>query len=95
MWGGAVAKIVATLRTHSAYCTDAGLMLKIKNLIMLFASTLRSYGYQVERLYELLQELRDHYNEVLMQRWVGCFRDLFDADNYHPVQVGQCLVTLP
>ena len=37
VWGGATAKIVATLRTHSAYCTNASLMLKIKNLIMLFA----------------------------------------------------------
>lgn len=87
VWSLAVTKIVATLRTYSAYCTDAGLMLKIKNLIMLFASTLRSYGYDVDRLFELLQELRDHYNEVLMQRWVGHFRDIFDADNYHPVQV--------
>ena len=64
MWGGATAKIVATLRTHSAYCTNASLMLKIKNLIMLFASTLKTYGYDVDRLYALLQELRDHYNEV-------------------------------
>jgi len=87
VWAGATAKIVATLRTHSAYCTDAGLMLKIKNLIMLFASTLKTYGYNVDRLYELLQELRDHYNEVLMQRWVTQFRDIFDADNYHPIQV--------
>jgi len=87
VWGGATAKIVATLRTHSAYCTDAGLMLKIKNLIMLFASTLKTYGYNVDRLYELLQELRDHYNEVLMQRWVAQFRDIFEADNYHPIQV--------
>ena len=74
VWGGATAKIVATLRTHSAYCTDAGLMLKIKNLIMLFASTLKTYGYNVDRLYELLQELRDHYNEVLMQRYVHHIR---------------------
>jgi len=87
VWSGALSKIVVTLRTHSAYCTDAGLMLKIKNLVMLFASTLRSYGYAVDRLYELLQELRDHYNEVLMQRWVSRFRDIFDADNYHPIQV--------
>merc|ERR1740128_524194 len=87
VWGGATAKIVATLRTHSAYCTDAGLMLKIKNLVMLFASTLKTYGYNVDRLYELLQELRDHYNEVLMQRWVVQFRDIFEADNYHPIQV--------
>ena len=33
------------------------------------------------------QELRDHYNEVLMQSWVKRFRDIFDSDNYHPVQV--------
>ena len=76
---------------------------------MLFASTLKTYGYNVERLYELLQELRDHYNEVLMQRsvhfivifevhqdvlsiiqcfrWVVQFRDIFEADNYHPIEV--------
>ena len=48
-------QIVVTLRQHSAYCTEAGLMLKIKNLVMLFASTLTSYGYNVDRLYELLQ----------------------------------------
>ena len=70
VWQGAAAKIVATLRTHTAYCTDSRLMLSIKNLVMLFASTLKSYGYNVDRLYELLQDLRDHYNEVLMQRYV-------------------------
>ena len=36
---------------------------------------------------KILQELRDHYNEVLMQSWVKRFRDIFDSDNYHPVQV--------
>ena len=113
VWSGATTKIVATLRTHTAYCTDAALMLKIKNLVMLFASTLKTYGYNVERLYELLQELRDHYNEVLMQRsvhfivifevhqdvlsiiqcfrWVVQFRDIFEADNYHPIEVTSLL----
>ncbi len=38
-------------------------------------------------MYSLLQELRDHYNEVLMQKWVTSFRDIFEADNYHPIQV--------
>jgi len=91
VWQGATAKIVATLRTHTAYCTDSRLMLNIKNLVMLFASTLKSYGYNVDRLYELLQELRDHYNEVLMQRWVTLFRDIFEEDNYHPIQVNTLL----
>ncbi len=90
-----------------SYCTDPALMLKIKNLVMLFSSTLRvsvilhllhpgrhslflsfqTYGYSVSQLVELLQEIRDHYNEVLMQRWVHVFRDIFDEDNYHPIQV--------
>ena len=30
----------------------------------LLYSTLKTYGYDVDRLYALLQELRDHYNEV-------------------------------
>lgn len=87
-------------------------MLKIKNLVMLFSSTLKvsepefifrkprilmselyfiiqTYGYSVSQLVELLQEIRDHYNEVLMQRWVHVFRDIFDEDNYHPMQVCQ------
>ncbi|XP_033224455.1 exocyst complex component 6B isoform X3 [Belonocnema kinseyi] len=41
LWSMALSKIVNALRTHSAYCTDATLILKIKNLIMLFSTTLR------------------------------------------------------
>nr|SVE85342.1 EOG090X01NK [Daphnia pulicaria] len=87
VWNIAVSKIASSVRTHSSYCTDPALMLKIKNLVMLFSSTLRTYGYSVSQLVELLQEIRDHYNEVLMQRWVHVFRDIFDEDNYHPIQV--------
>nr|CAG4646059.1 EOG090X01NK [Macrothrix elegans] len=86
VWNIAVSKIASSVRTHSSYCTDPALMLQIKNLVMLFNSTLRSYGYSVSQLVELLQEIRDHYNEVLMQRWVHVFRDIFDEDNYHPMQ---------
>ncbi|KAI9553349.1 hypothetical protein GHT06_021247 [Daphnia sinensis] len=87
VWNIAVSKIASSVRTHSSYCTDPALMLKIKNLVMLFSSTLKTYGYSVSQLVELLQEIRDHYNEVLMQRWVHVFRDIFDEDNYHPIQV--------
>ena len=62
-------------------------MLKIKNLILLFIQTMQSYGFSADKMYVLLQELRDHYNEVLMQKWVVKFRDIFEADNYHPIQV--------
>lgn len=65
-------------------------MLKIKNLILLFIQTMQSYGFSADKMYILLQELRDHYNEVLMKKWVVKFRDIFEADNYHPIQVFIC-----
>ena len=57
--------------------------------MLLFSHTLQGYGFSSDKMYVLLQELRENYNEVLMQKWVGNFRDIFDADNYHPIQVGQ------
>ncbi|XP_043487357.1 exocyst complex component 6B isoform X1 [Polistes fuscatus] len=87
LWTMALSKIVNSLRTHSAYCTDATLILKIKNLIMLFNTTLNNYGYPVGQLWDLLQEIRVHYNEVLMQHWVQVFRDILDEDSFLPLQV--------
>lgn len=62
-------------------------MLKIKNIMLLFSHTLQHYGFSADKMYALLQELREHYTEVLMQKWVIQFRDIFDIDNYHPMQV--------
>ncbi|XP_018314391.1 exocyst complex component 6 isoform X2 [Mycetomoellerius zeteki] len=87
LWTKALSTIVYALRTYSACCTDATLILKIKNLIMLFNTTLRDYGYSVEQLWDLLQEIRVHYNEVLMQHWVQVFRDILDEDSFLPIQV--------
>ena len=87
VWTMASARILSTLQTHSAYATDSAFMLKVKNLMLLFSHTLQGYGFSADKMYVLLQELRDHYNEVLMQKWVGNFRVIFEADNYHPIQV--------
>lgn len=62
-------------------------MLKIKDLIMLFSTTLRNYGYAVKPLWELLLEIREHYNEVLMQRWVQVFREILDQESFLQIQV--------
>ncbi|XP_026683754.1 exocyst complex component 6 [Diaphorina citri] len=68
-------------------CTDATLLLHIKDLIMLFITTLRNYGYSVTQLFDLLHEIGDHYNEVLMQRWVQVFRELLEQESFIPIQV--------
>lgn len=97
----ALSKIVTALQTHTAYCTDATLILRIKDLIMLFSTTLRNYGYTVKPLWELVRELRDHYNEVLMQRWVQVFREILSKEDFQPIQVDdsdeydQVLLTFP
>ncbi|KAJ8956515.1 hypothetical protein NQ318_019234 [Aromia moschata] len=87
MWNMALSKIVTALQTNTAYCTDATLILRIKDLIMLFCTTLRNYGYSVKPLWELIRELRDHYTEVLMQRWVQVFREILCKEDFQPIEV--------
>ncbi|GFY57627.1 exocyst complex component 6B [Trichonephila inaurata madagascariensis] len=87
VWSNALSKIVASLRTPSDCSTDTSLMLQLKYLIMLFSYTLRSYGYPVNQLFDLLLEIRDQYNEILMRKWNKIFRKIFDSDNYHPIEV--------
>lgn len=54
---------------------------------MLFCTTLRNYGYSVKPLWELVRELRDHYTEVLMQRWVQVFRKILAEEDFQPIKV--------
>lgn len=48
---------------------------------------LQNYGYSVNQLFDLLHEIRDHYNEVLMQRWVQVFREILDEESFLPIEV--------
>ncbi|OXB67402.1 hypothetical protein ASZ78_010960 [Callipepla squamata] len=70
-----------------SYCNDPDLVLELKNLIVVFADTLQGYGFPVNRLFDLLFEIRDQYNETLLKKWSGLFRDIFEADNYSPIPV--------
>ncbi|KAJ6668926.1 hypothetical protein lerEdw1_007735, partial [Lerista edwardsae] len=87
LWNMALSKIIAVLRTHSSYCTDPDLVLELKNLIVVFADTLQGYGFSVNRLFDLLFEIRDQYNETLLKKWAVLFRDIFEADNYSPIPI--------
>ncbi|ELW66709.1 Exocyst complex component 6 [Tupaia chinensis] len=87
LWNMALSKIIAVLRAHSSYCTDPDLVLELKNLIVIFADTLQGYGFPVNRLFDLLFEIRDQYNETLLKKWAGIFRDIFEEDNYSPIPI--------
>ncbi|XP_022662836.1 exocyst complex component 6-like isoform X3 [Varroa jacobsoni] len=86
-WAEACHRVEAALRTSTGYCTEAPLMLRVKTLIMLFAYTLKGYGYKVDPLIKLLLEVYEHYNEILMKTCKDSFRQLFEVDSYHPMQV--------
>ncbi|XP_059755877.1 exocyst complex component 6 isoform X1 [Balaenoptera ricei] len=87
LWNMALSKIIAVLRAHSSYCTDPDLVLELKNLIVIFADTLQGYGFPVNQLFDLLFEIRDQYNETLLKKWAGVFRDIFEEDNYSPIPI--------
>uniref|UniRef100_A0A8C5GBK1 Exocyst complex component n=1 Tax=Gouania willdenowi TaxID=441366 RepID=A0A8C5GBK1_GOUWI len=87
LWNMALSKIIAVLRTHSSYCDDPDLVLELKNLIVIFADTLQDYGFTVNRLFDLLFEVRDQYNETLLKKWAVVFREIFELDNYSPIPV--------
>ncbi|XP_050538117.1 exocyst complex component 6 isoform X1 [Daktulosphaira vitifoliae] len=87
LWKMASDRVVSIIRTNTAYCTDANLLLKIKDLIMVFCITLRSYGYSVRSYFDLLHEIQEHYNEILMQKWVQVFRDILYRETFIHLQV--------
>lgn len=87
LWKMASDKVVSIMRTNTAYCTDANLLLRIKDLIMVFCITLRSYGYPVKNYMELLHEIQEHYNEILMQKWVQVFRDILYRETFCHLEV--------
>lgn len=87
LWATSLARAVNVLSMNSSSCTDPDILLRIKNLIMLSITTLKTHGYPVTQLWELLLEMRDHYNEVLLQRWVNVFREILDKCDFQPLQV--------
>lgn len=87
LWSTSLTRAVNVLSMSSSSCTDPNILLKIKNLIMLSITTLKTYGYTVTQLWDLLLEMRDHYNEVLLQRWVNEFREILDKGDFLPLEV--------
>ncbi|XP_071949285.1 exocyst complex component 6B-like isoform X1 [Antedon mediterranea] len=82
LWDTSLNKIIQILQTQTASCTDATVLLQIKNTIVIFGQTLRSYGFNDSRVTDLLMELKDQYSEFLMKKWVKVFSDIFYEDNY-------------
>lgn len=86
LWNSSLQTAINVLSMSSSSCTDPNILLRIKNLIMLSITTLKYHGYTVTQLFDFLLELRDHYNEVLLQRWVIEFRDILTKCDFLPLE---------
>lgn len=87
LWQNAIQSMTVALKQHTKLCQDTSLMLKIKELIMLFTFTIRNYGHSTEPLAEILIAIREQYNEILMSQWKHKFENIFRQDSYHPLEV--------
>lgn len=87
LWSSSIAKAINELGKGTSSCTDPNILLRIKLLIMLSITTLKTYGYNVTPLWEFLLEMRDHYNEVLLQRWKNVFQDVLKNSDFLPLEV--------
>ncbi|CAK9299178.1 unnamed protein product [Gordionus sp. m RMFG-2023] len=85
LWDTTSTKSIALLKTKSAYCTDSLLILDLKNLIVLFCLTLKEYGFFVNKVYELLIEIREQYQEILRMQMVQLFHKALALDFYRPI----------
>lgn len=86
-WTMAQDEALAVLRSNCSSCVDYYLLLKVKQLVVWFCNTLRGYGFEVDKLYEVLLEIREHYDELLMKAWGAAFTNIFDSDDFCPLEV--------
>jgi hypothetical protein len=61
LWKTGVRTIVSSVRQHLSLCTDDLMVFKIKRAVLLLSDAIRSYGFNVDLLKELVHETRDPY----------------------------------
>ena len=87
LWKSAVRTIVSSVRHHMSLCQEEQMMMKIKRAILLLSYAIRSHGFNVDPLYQLMQETRDQFHDLLMKRWSITFGKIFEMDNFSPIVV--------
>jgi hypothetical protein len=84
-WKMALSEVLAVLRNNCNSCRNYHLLLKVKQLVVWLCHALRGYGFPVDKLYEVLLEIREQYDEMLMKAWGDSFTQIFASDNYTPM----------
>ncbi|KAJ4850120.1 Exocyst complex component S15A [Turnera subulata] len=76
MWETAVAKVTSVLDEQFSHMDSATHLLLVKDYVTLLGATLRQYGYEVGQIFEVLDNSRDKYHELLLGE---CRKEIVNA----------------
>ncbi|CAN6482866.1 unnamed protein product [Victoria cruziana] len=87
MWDTTVSKISSILREQFSSMDSANNLLLIKDNVALFISTIKSYGYPVTTLLEVLGTSRDKYHELLLKECRKQIDEVLARDTYEQMMM--------
>uniref|UniRef100_A0A914KIZ6 Exocyst complex component n=3 Tax=Meloidogyne incognita group TaxID=654580 RepID=A0A914KIZ6_MELIC len=86
LWELTLCRITETITSHFGNCTNVDLIFEMKKLILLLSLTIKSYGYNPNPFYNLLQNFRDKYSEILIEKYTIKFKETLETDDCTPIE---------
>ncbi|CAK5127180.1 unnamed protein product [Meloidogyne enterolobii] len=77
---------IAQMQSTLGNCTNVDLIFEMKKLILLLSLTIKSYGYNPNPFYNLLQNFRDKYSEILIEKYASKFKETLESDDCTPIE---------
>ncbi|CAF3177319.1 unnamed protein product [Rotaria socialis] len=78
----ATQQLLAVLRRAVSTSYNPDLMLDMKIVVVLFCAAIKESGFPVTPLLDVLMELRESYQQLLLNQWSIKFKEILRKDNY-------------
>eukprot|EP00045_Choanoeca_perplexa_P013903 m.159994 g.159994 ORF g.159994 m.159994 type:complete len:766 (+) comp16492_c0_seq23:100-2397(+) len=87
LWQQALTSIGKVMKQQLARCSTASMIREVKQLIVDFNATLNAHTYSVNRLTDVLLQVRSRYQAVLVVAASEAFKAILAEDNYTQITV--------
>ena len=87
LWTDTAPGVATALSANFVFMTDEDICAQLKTLMNLFAVTLNFLHCDSSRMHSVLEDMRDHYGEILLRRLVTEMNDVLDADSFTAITV--------
>eukprot|EP00730_Choanoeca_flexa_P020174 TRINITY_DN9864_c0_g1_i1.p1 TRINITY_DN9864_c0_g1~~TRINITY_DN9864_c0_g1_i1.p1 ORF type:complete len:771 (+),score=183.97 TRINITY_DN9864_c0_g1_i1:103-2415(+) len=87
LWQQALTSIGKVMHQQLARCSTASMIREVKQLIVDFNTTLNAHSYSVNRLTDVLLQVRSRYQAVLVMAAAEAFKAILAEDNYTQITV--------